>query len=92
MENLKLTHLRYPAWELLKMVICGLYIHSVWSPLLYRVSHEEGSIFWEAIISAILSKKMYTYMCPIPNGFRDRASKEEDYAAVAPVKSLPFHQ
>jgi hypothetical protein len=38
----------------------------------YSVSQEEISIFWEAIISVILSKKVYMYMCPIPNGFRDR--------------------
>jgi hypothetical protein len=40
---------------------------------LYRVSHEERSIFWEVITSAILSKTMYMYMCSIPNGFRGRA-------------------
>jgi hypothetical protein len=28
---------------------------------------------WEVTVSVILSKKMYMYMCPIPNGFRDRA-------------------
>jgi len=33
------------------------------------------SIFWKVKLSVILSKKvyMYMYMCPIPNGFRDRA-------------------
>jgi hypothetical protein len=31
------------------------------------------SIFWEVIQSVILSKKVYKYMCAIPNGFRDRA-------------------
>jgi len=31
------------------------------------------SIFWEVIVSVILSKKVYMYMCPIPNDFRDRA-------------------
>jgi hypothetical protein len=36
---------------------------------LYRVSQEERSIFWEAIVSVILSKKLYMNMCPIPNGF-----------------------
>jgi hypothetical protein len=41
--------------------------------LLYRVSQEERSIFWEVIVSVILSKKVYMHMCPIPNGFRDRA-------------------
>jgi hypothetical protein len=36
------------------------------------VSQEERSIFCEDTVSAIL-KKVYMYMCPIPNGFRDRA-------------------
>jgi hypothetical protein len=27
----------------------------------------------EVTVSAIPSKKLYMYMCPIPNGFRDRA-------------------
>jgi hypothetical protein len=39
----------------------------------YRVSQEERSIFWEVIVSVILSKKLDMNMCPIPNGFRDRA-------------------
>jgi hypothetical protein len=38
-----------------------------------RVSQEEKSIFREVIVSVILSKKVYMYMCPIPNSFRDRA-------------------
>jgi hypothetical protein len=37
------------------------------------VSQEERIIFWEVIVSVILSKKLYMNMCPIPNGFRDRA-------------------
>jgi hypothetical protein len=39
------------------------------------MSQEETSIFWEVILSVILSKKvyMYMYMCPIPNSFQDRA-------------------
>jgi hypothetical protein len=40
---------------------------------LYRASQEERSIFWEVIVSAILSKEVCMYMCPIPNGFRDTA-------------------
>jgi hypothetical protein len=39
----------------------------------YRVSQEERSVFWEVIVSAILSKKVYMYMCPIPNGSPVRA-------------------
>jgi len=40
---------------------------------MYGVSQEERSIFWEVIVSVILSKNVYMNMCPIPNGFRDRA-------------------
>jgi hypothetical protein len=38
-----------------------------------RVSQEERTIFWEVIVSVILSKNLYMNMCLIPNGFRDRA-------------------
>jgi hypothetical protein len=47
--------------------------HIVPGGLKYTVSQEERSIFWEVIVSVILSRKMYMYMCPIPNGFRDGA-------------------
>jgi len=40
---------------------------------IYRVSQEEMSILWEVIISVILSKQKYMYMCPIPSDFRGRA-------------------
>ena len=30
------------------------------------------SIFWEVILSVILSKKVYMNMCPIRNGFQDK--------------------
>jgi len=40
---------------------------------LYRVSQEEMSIFWDIIVSVILSKNLYMYTCPIPNGLRDIA-------------------
>ena len=39
----------------------------------YGVSQEKRSICWEVIVSVILSKNVYMNMCPIPNGFRDRA-------------------
>jgi hypothetical protein len=44
----------------------------LYNRLLYSVSHEERSIFWEVIASVILSKKLCMNMCPIPNGFPDR--------------------
>jgi hypothetical protein len=31
-------------------------------------------MFWEVIVNVILSRKLYMCMCPIPNGFRDRAT------------------
>jgi hypothetical protein len=37
------------------------------------MSQKEKSVFWEVIVSAILSKKVYMYMYLIPNGFRGRA-------------------
>jgi hypothetical protein len=40
---------------------------------LHRMSQEERSIFWEIIVSVILRKNVCMNMCPIPNGFRDRA-------------------
>ena len=35
------------------------------------MSREERSIFWEFIVSVILSKNVYINMCSILNGFRD---------------------
>jgi hypothetical protein len=40
---------------------------------IYSASQEERSIFWEVTVPVILSNKVYMYMCPIRNGFRDRA-------------------
>jgi len=40
---------------------------------IYRVYQEERSIFWEVIVSVILSKNVCMNMRPILNGFRDRA-------------------
>ena len=36
------------------------------------MSQQEMSIFWEVIVSVILNKKVYMYMCPILSGFQDR--------------------
>jgi hypothetical protein len=55
------------------MVLLLYHIHPSYQLTLYRVSQEERSIFWDVIVSVILSKTVYKYMCPIPNGFRDRA-------------------
>jgi hypothetical protein len=41
--------------------------------LIYRMSQEERSIFWEIIVLVILWKKVCMYMCHIPNRFQDRA-------------------
>ena len=34
---------------------------------LYRVSQEESSVFWDAILEVII-KKIHNNMCLIPNG------------------------
>jgi hypothetical protein len=36
----------------------------------YTVFQEELPMFWEIIVSVILNKKVYMYMCVIPNDFR----------------------
>jgi hypothetical protein len=41
---------------------------------LYTIYPRRKSIFWKLIISVILSKNMYMYVCPIPNGFGDRTA------------------
>jgi hypothetical protein len=41
--------------------------------VLYRMSQEELSVCWEVIVSVILSRNVYTYMCPIPSGYQVRA-------------------
>jgi hypothetical protein len=38
---------------------------------IYRMSQEEKSVFWGG--HSISRSNVYMYMCPIPNGFRDRA-------------------
>jgi hypothetical protein len=35
-----------------------------------RVSQEERSVFWKVIVSVIVNKKVYMYMCLIPNRFQ----------------------
>jgi hypothetical protein len=39
----------------------------------YRVSQEETKIFCQVMVSVMLSRKVYMYMCSIPNSFRDTA-------------------
>jgi hypothetical protein len=49
-----------------------LYVYNIVNSI-YKVSQEERSVFWGVMVSVILSKELYTYMCPIPNGLRERA-------------------
>jgi hypothetical protein len=58
------------------------------------MSHEEVSVFWEVIVSVILNKKLYMYMCPIPNGFRGRvislySSRIVDKKEILRTVSMP---
>jgi hypothetical protein len=53
------------------------------------MSQEERSIFWEAIVSVILSKKnIYTYMCSIPNRFRDKDISLYSFKIVDKTETL----
>jgi hypothetical protein len=56
---------------------------------LYRVSQEERLISWEVIVSVIPSKKVYTHVCPIPNGFWERAISLYSSLDLAPSIAHP---
>jgi hypothetical protein len=60
-------------WRLTNKNNYTIYLTVKHNLLVYKVSQEERSIFWEVIVSVILSKNVYMIMCPIPNGFRDTA-------------------
>ena len=47
------------------------------------------SIFLEVIVSVILSKRVYMYVCPIPNGFRDRVISL--YKSLNMVPNIVLH-
>ena len=67
------THTRTHAQTHTHIYIC---IHTHTHTYIYiyiQVPQVERSIFLEVIVSVILSKNVYKNMCPIPNGFRDRA-------------------
>jgi hypothetical protein len=46
-------------------------------------------VFWEVTVSVSLSTKVYMYMCPIPNGFRDRAISLHSRLELAPNIAVP---
>jgi hypothetical protein len=52
---------------------------------LYRVYQEERLIFREVIVSVILSKKVYMYMCFIQNAM---SSHELQSAVIVPLSFL----
>jgi hypothetical protein len=52
------------------------------SPFVLLAREEERSIFWEAIVSAFLSRVVYVYMCPVPNRSRDTAISLYSYKIV----------
>jgi hypothetical protein len=71
--------------------VTGIVLHFTFTYyFLYIMSQKERQIFWEVIVSVFISKKLYIYMCPIPNGFRDRAislysSKIVDKKEISPT-------
>jgi hypothetical protein len=76
MENtliFKLFSVMYILLYIYIYIYIYIYTHTHTHTHTHKVSQEDWSIFWEVIVSVILSKKPYMNMCPIPNGFRDRA-------------------
>jgi hypothetical protein len=56
---------------------------------IYRMPQEKRSVFREVIVSLILSKKVYRYVCPVPNGFQDRAISL--YSSLYTVQTSSTH-
>jgi hypothetical protein len=61
--------------NLFTFIFCFIYPYKtcptqpIFNHIIYRMSQEEKSVFWELILSFILSKKLYMSICPIPNCF-----------------------
>ena len=55
------------------------------------MSQEERSIFWEVIVSFILSKNVYMNMFPIQNSFQDRAIWMYNHKIVDKKEILCVH-
>jgi hypothetical protein len=47
-------------------------------------------MFWVVIVF-ILRKKVYMYMSPIPNGFRDRAISLYGTLYTVQTSNMPYH-
>jgi hypothetical protein len=56
-------------------------LNKIFHRIIYRVSQEEGSVFWEVIVSAIVRKKVCMNVCPILNGFRYLAPQYFEFGA-----------
>jgi hypothetical protein len=54
-----------------------------------RVSQEERSVFWEIIVSVILSEKVFIYVCPTSNSFWVRAITLYRNLVLVPNIDLP---
>jgi hypothetical protein len=50
---------------------------------LYRVIQKERSIFWDGIVSVIVTKKIYMNMCAVLSVYRDRAVRIYKHKIVA---------
>jgi hypothetical protein len=70
--NKRLKYNRYSYIAVLRLSFL-LRIYKSGCRVTYRMPQEEKSMFWEVIVSVFLSRNVCIYMCPIPNGFRDRA-------------------
>jgi hypothetical protein len=75
---MKMTDSKVPRVTSLFILILLIKTFRALSHIVTRSPHIQNipggkSIFWEVTVSVIVSIKVCMYMCPIPNGFRDRA-------------------
>jgi hypothetical protein len=56
---------------------------------IYRMFQEERSVFWEVIVPVIIRKRLYMYMSPILNGFKDIAISLYSSLYTTGVSNVP---
>jgi hypothetical protein len=72
----------FEQWTIVGAYLYTVYIHT-------QVPQEERSVFWEVIVSIVLSKKLDMYMCPILNGFWDRAISQCSTLCTVQTSNTP---
>jgi hypothetical protein len=71
-RNISLRYIQY-CTRLHLGISSSLLLSVIYNQILYSVSQDGRSIFWEVIVLFITRRNVYINMCSIPNRFRNRA-------------------